>query len=119
MPVGVGHQNSAREQARRESEVAPCNRIAAMKRNEAQLHTERARIAEDLEEAHERLAAEVAAQARGPRFMVGFLKRLARRERVVDVEGGAGAPGRCGACEGARPRVFADGRVWRRRAASL
>ena len=49
--------------------------IAAMKRAEAQLHSERARIGEDLEEAQERLAAEVAAQVRsaarlgqGPRY---------------------------------------------------
>ncbi len=52
-----------------------------MKRNEAQLHSERARIAEDLEEAHERLAAEVAAQVRNPRVMVGFgsVRRTWRR----------------------------------------
>ena len=68
----LGSRSLQGNEHRRESEAAPCDRIAAMKRNEAQLHTERARIAEDLEEAHERLAAEVAAQARGPRAMVGF-----------------------------------------------
>ena len=57
---------------RRESKAAPCDRIAAMKRNEAQLHTERARIAEDLEEAHERLAD--AAPARVPGL--GFRLRV-------------------------------------------
>ncbi|KAK9831534.1 hypothetical protein WJX81_006588 [Elliptochloris bilobata] len=48
--------------------------IAAMKRNEAQLHSERARVAEDLEEAQERLAAEVAAQKAGSERLDGALR---------------------------------------------
>ena len=38
-----------------------------MKRSEAELHSERARIAEDLQEAQERLKIEVDAQVRGRR----------------------------------------------------
>ena len=48
-----------------------------MKRNESQLHSDRARVSEDLEEAKERLNAELAAQVPDLGHRLGFVKETA------------------------------------------